>query len=886
MSVLCHLKRSTCLVAAGSLLAGLSSLPSFAQQSGRYIEEVVVTGTYIQRKSQFDSPSPLVVLGGEDLASQGYTSVSEMARYLTINNGSELYSDAFTQNFSTGTGNINLRGLGLSSTLVLVNGRRQTLSGAYSDDGDTFVDTNALMPMIMVERVEVLKDGAAALYGTDAVAGVVNFITRSDFRGFEVEGRFQTTTEDAQEDIDFGAIAGFGNEKAGIVASVSYLHRSELTAGQREFTRGTGISASGQPGSFFGLIPGNPTAPVIDPLCAQGINSSPNVIVPGAAINLPFDIGTCNFDFSEYYSLVPKEERWQGYATGNINFSDALELFLEGGFARNRAERSNTSSFPIAVTVPVPGNHPGNPFPDIIWPDNEARGFLGRVLGGNAPAAITNHDSDTYRLAGGLRGEFATRWNWEAAATYSRNEFFLDVEDVVTTRYLDALMGRGGPTGDMWFNPFGTALIATPDQVGVYNDPVVLDYIIQRATADATTSLWTAEAHVSGILADLPGGELGIAIGGQYRKEKMSYDWSDLYNQEAFLFLRGGPDFGGSRDVYAGFVELAIPILENLEIQAAARYEDYGGGVDTWDPKIAALWRPIPTVTLRGSFGTSFRAPSLFQTLGSQTSLVNINVAGNSIFRAARTTGNPDLVPQEADVWNAGLTWQPSDRFNASIDYWRFEYSNLITRENPQGVVDAALGGNPAAAAKIEFTPTGDIALINVDFINAPQVKTDGIDLSATYNWPLAGGGAISLSGTATYVLNYDAIDQNGQRFDGAGSRNFGTFVRSIPEWRANAFLTWASENSSLTAILRYIDSYHDNENDVRVDNHMTLDLQYSYSLRNLVGNSGESATTLTVGVINAFDNDIPRVNTFGGYDSKVHDPRGRLVYIGLKQGF
>src|SRR5690606_217964 len=115
-------------------------------------------------------------------------------------------------------------------------------------------------------------------------------------------------------------------------------------------------------------------------------------------------------------------------------------------------------------------------------------------------------------------------------------------------------------------------------------------------------------------------GELGIAVGGQYRKEKMSYDWSDLYNQEAFLFLRGGPDFGGSRDVYAGFVELAIPIVKNLEIQAAVRYEDYGGGVDTWDPKIAALFRPIPTVTLRGSFGTSFRAPSLFQTLGSQTS--------------------------------------------------------------------------------------------------------------------------------------------------------------------------------------------------------------------------------------------------------------------------
>ncbi|MDA5192635.1 TonB-dependent receptor plug domain-containing protein [Govanella unica] len=876
------------LISTAVFISSASAQPKPAAKNGTgddsaIIEQVLVTGTYIKRKSQLDSPAPLSIIDGADLAQQGFTSASDAARFMTINSGSELNSDAFTQNFSTGTANINLRGLGLSSTLVLINGRRQTLSSAYADDGDTFVDTNALMPLIMIDRIEVLKDGAAALYGTDAVAGVVNYITRNDFRGFEATARFQTTTQSSQRDVDLGLIGGWGNDKAQLVAALSYKRRSELLAADRDFTRGSGISASGQPGSVFGLVPGNPAFPAIDPGCAKGTNSIPHLLAPRPA-GLPFDIGTCDFDFSPYYSLVPKEERIQAYATGNIKFSDSVEFFAELGYSGNSALRSNAPSFPVASPEAVPGNHPGIPAAlRPLWPTSQPRLFLGRILGDAAGVSPSEHDSDTYRLVGGLRGDLTGTWSWETSVSYSKNRFFLMAEDVITSRYRAALNGHGGPDGNQWFNPFSTSIGATPDQIGIYNDPALIDYIVQPLTVHSSASLWTADARLSGSLLSLPAGDLGLAVGAQYRHEALAYDFNDAYNQQQFLFLVGGPNFKGSRDIQAGFVELAIPVINSFEIQAAARYEDYGHGVNTLDPKISALWRPLDSVTLRGSFGTAFRAPSLFQTLGSKTSLVNINMAGQSIFRAARTNGNLDLKPQNADVFNAGISWHPNSNFLASLDYWRFKYKNLIVQEDAQSIVKAALAGNAQAFSQLEYDGFNNLSMINVRYINAPSVTTDGIDMSASYTWPTAAG-FVRLAGDATYVFKYNAVDQFGTPFEGAGRRNYGTFARSIPQWRGNAYLTVNNGNHLATAVFRYIDSYIDNENNAKVGAYTTLDVQYSYSFSGLFGGSGGSA--ITMGAINILDRQAPHLDTFGGYDSKVHDPRGRLVYVEFKQGF
>jgi iron complex outermembrane receptor protein len=234
------------LTSAGVLAATAVAWPAAAQQSG--VEEIVVTGTYIRRQSQFDSPSPLSTLTNADLAATGANEVGRVLEDLTINTGSQNNPDAFTQNFTTGTSNVNLRGLGVSSTLVLVNSRRQTQSAVATDRGENFVDTSSLPPMIAFERIEVLKDGATALYGSEAVAGVVNFITRNTFEGFDLELGLQGVEGYPQQDAEISGLYGGGNDDTHVIVAFNYLDREPLSTYDRRLSGPTDdLSQAGNP---------------------------------------------------------------------------------------------------------------------------------------------------------------------------------------------------------------------------------------------------------------------------------------------------------------------------------------------------------------------------------------------------------------------------------------------------------------------------------------------------------------------------------------------------------------------------------------------------------------------------------------------------------------
>ncbi len=227
------------------------------------IEEVVVTGSYIKRLSQEDSISPITNMGREEINATGILTGQELMRWLPSNTGSENQADALTQGGTPGTANINLRGLGLGSTLVLINGRRQTVSSATANGGDTFVDINSLMPMIMLQNIEILKDGAAALYGSDAVAGVANYKTRDNFEGIEIRADYQATEDnDGHDDQEISLLFGTGNEQSSIVAGFSYFKRDELQLLERDLPRKT-TSTFGNPGSYVVLgapVAGSPPA--------------------------------------------------------------------------------------------------------------------------------------------------------------------------------------------------------------------------------------------------------------------------------------------------------------------------------------------------------------------------------------------------------------------------------------------------------------------------------------------------------------------------------------------------------------------------------------------------------------------------------------------------
>ena len=914
----------TALAVALALVAG----PAFGQQNGAApLEEVVVTGTYIRRQSQFDSPSPLVTIGRDDLAAVGVNEIGDLIEDLTINTGSQNNPDAFTQNASTGTSNVNLRGLGLDSTLVLLNGRRQTHSAVSTDRGESFVDTSSLPPMIAFDRIEVLKDGAAALYGSEAVAGVVNFITRSGFDGFELAMELQTIDDHPQEDVQLSGLYGIDLDATSFLFAFSVLDRTPLSTLDRRLSmRADDLSQAGQPGSFLvaslpanpayaavwtavfdsnrngvadalepslGLppVPGAPLPVFADPDCTTIAAQDPKII-PGIASSVPspggdIPIGLCQFDFGEYFSLVPEEDRASAFVELVHDHNDRTSSRVELHVASNRAERNNSPSFPFAAFPTVSAVHPDNPYGTDV-------NFIGRIIGAGGEATPSIHDSDTWRLAASVTSAINADWDFELGLTVSQNDYFVSAKDTLVDRFGLAIRGYGGlacdPRSGMpgvgdceYFNPFGSSLTGT----GTRNSPAMFDYLLGDFGFDSTNELTTLDGFVTGQFGELAGGAAGIAVGAQLRDEQLSYDYDENSNRNNFLFLLGNPDFSGGRDIAAVFVELSLPLSETLELQVAGRYEDYGGGVDSTDPKLSFLWRPNATVSLRGSLGTAFRAPSVYQAFGVQTSLqelIDPNV-GSPQFFPVRSQPDPSgqpLRPAESDVANLGLSWSITDRIEFSIDYWLFDYGQVIIQQNAQVILNAAAAGDPGAQAQVIRDPaTGLLLRVNSHYANASSLETDGFDVSILYETETADGSTFAVGADATLISSYELIDPQAGRIDGLGRRNFANFATSTPELRANAFVAWQRDNHGANVFLRYVDGYEDDQ--VRagqgpesfrpIGSFVTVDAQYSFRF------GLDSGPTISVGAINLLAEDPPHVATNGGYDSKVHDPRGRLLY-------
>ena len=787
----------------------------------------------------------VTVLERDDVTAFGAAHLTDAVQRITFNTGAEFNTDVFTQTLSAGTSNVNLRGLGLGSTLVLVNGRRQTVSGAVADDGSSFVDLNATLPAILLDRVEVLKDGASALYGTDAVAGVVNLKPRTSLDGWEVSLDAGATTQSWQNDTTLQAAWGGTLGQGSLLAGFSYLHRSALQTTDRDFSLTGGVSGTGQPGAFILQAPspvfpdapfGPGAASVIDPGC-----ETPSETEPGSGL------GRCLFSFLPFYQLVPEEDRINGALLAELPVG-AATVSADIGFALNRLDRTTSPSFPILTPPLVPADNPGNVFGvDAL--------FIGRPLGtGFNPV---EHDSDTYRLGTGVSGPVGS-WTYDVQLGFSRNQFYVGIQNAIADRFEAALNGRGGPNNDQFFDPFA----------GAVNDPAVIDDFLGLNTSEFTTALFTAEAVLRGSL-----GPVAVAAGAQLRRETSRGEFDQIFNDERFLFFIGGPDFDDARTIGAGFVEAVWPVSDSFDLQVALRHEDYGSGLSSTDPKVAASWRATDWLAVSGSFSTAFKAPSVFQTSSSQTVQQNIidPVNGSQVFRAVRTVGSDDLAPEQADVWTAQINLTPVDTLSFTAGYWRFEYTDLIVKDSAQAIVDA----DPFDPRVVRAA--GEIVRVDAGFINAPSVLTDGFDLTLN-----ATHAAFSLSAEATYINRYRLQASEGEPAqDVAGSRNFRTLARSLPKWRANVSGRWADGPFAAAAFVRYISGYADDQSGGQIGRHVTLDVEGSVILSERFG-----GPRLTLGATNITDEDPPFVATTLGFDTKVHDPRGRVVFLRVVSGF
>lgn len=885
---------SSCRRLALLLLASTAAMPlpvlaaqadqGAAAASNDLGEEIVVTGSLIKQSS---TPSPTDVVSAQTIETRGIVNASELVRAVAANAGSESQVDSLNQTLTAGTAQFNLRNLGLGSTLVLLNGRRQTLSAVASIDGSTFVDINSLVPLIAIQRIETVKDGGAATYGSDAVAGVVNFITRKSVDGLEMNARAYFM--DGAQQYSIEGLTGFSLGGGDLVLAASYYESTRLATYDRPFSRARtfgrpswhSVSSYGQPGSYF--VPSQNRF-VPDPNCT-------NAAFPDSYRNSPADT-FCRFDFSDFYDLLPKEQRAQAFASYNVDLGGSTTLTLEGAYAYTNSETTSSPSFPILSISPVvPASNPYNPFGENVL-------FRGRTRGAEFGPTITINRYNTFRLAAALEGKLSDSWRWTTAATYSQQTVLYDKEDTIASRLTAALNGLGGPgcnaaTGTagvgacQYFNPFGTAIL-NPAQA---NSPQLMDWLFGSTDMHGKSSLVTAEGVLSGDLFQYSGGTVAGAFGVQYRGSTFRHNWGDLVNAGELITLGQAPDFSGRQDIYSAFGELRIPFGELVEAQVSGRYEKYKSSFSNFSPKFALLARPADWLSLRGSYGKAFRAPSIYQTVAVQSSQPSVSDGGTFVFVNTQATGNPNLRPEKSTNYNLGFTFKPARQIDLSLDYYSFDYQDLIVKENPQVIInqeraDTAAGlTNTPAQQRVVRDPLGALRLVKINFINASAVKTKGLDLAANFGFD-TGVGHFALNAQWNHIINYRIqIAPGSPVIDGAGSVNFNNLGRSLPRDRVEYGVNWSSGRHSVNMLGHYVSGYTNDRTGItetRIKSWNTFDLQYILDLDGVIGKS----TRLTVGAINVFDRDPPLAQLNLGFDPIVHDPRGRVIYISIGQKF
>ncbi len=808
------------------------------------------------------------VYDDEMLRDAGLRDIRDLVGVLAINAGSENNSDNLTQNYTVGTANLNLRGLGVASTLVLLNGRRQVLSAVQTDGGSSFVDLAALVPMLAVDRVEILKDGASAIYGSEAVAGVANFITRQGFDGAEFQAEYRSRSGNgSQRDVSLDGVVGGDLGDTSYLLAASYLDRTSLLLGEVDWLRPS-TSGFGNPASFNVPSLGRTVA---DSGCAR-YEGLPQDLAGGGSL--------CRFDYGPQITAVPTEQRTQAWGRIDRRMNETIRMWAEFGYARNDISREVSPSFPVLNTPLVPAAHPGNPWGEDVY-------FQGRPYGFGHPPELNYYRHDTARFAVGAEGRLSGSTGWDVSVVHAVNDALLNPRDVIAANFQAALLGFGGdgcdtsPTapapavagqgGCLFFNPFSSNFEAGPGDV-LHNSAELRDFIIGDYFGDGEAHLTAVELNFTG---DLPALRGAYAAGAQIRRQTLDYAYDSITRHDGFAFLIGNANFAAHDDVYAAYGEIWVPLSARTELTGALRVEDYGAGTgDTADPKLTLLIRPSDALSLRGSFSTSFRAPSPFQTNGVQTNFTNIlDHDGSRTFAGRRTVGDRNLQPETSEALNVGISWRDGASLSVDADLWRYTFEDVLRKENAQAIVN-----EDPFDPRVERTSAGTISIINVAFINADRIETMGIDLAVRTSFR-ARAGTISAWAELTRLLAYDVTDA-GLEIDALGKLNRANVGAPNQRFRAAGGLHWTRGGVGIDALLRHIGGYDDDAGG-SIGGFTTLDLAVAWPLGARPGRT--VATTLTLGAANVLDEDPPYVDIAGSYDPRSADPRGRRLYLSVR---
>ena len=901
------------------LLGGPASLQALADppatgapgtDSGPQVPLVLVTGTRIKR-TDTQTSAPIQVITREDIERSGMRTLSDVVRGLTADNNGTI-SLGNISGFAQGASGVALRGLAVNATLVLINGRRMVSYGLADDGQRTFVNLSAI-PLDVVDRIEVLKDGASAIYGSDAIAGVVNIILRDQFQGLSTQAGYAVTEYGDGGMPHVSVTAGHGNLASdgynGFI-NVEASHQDAMYASDRGDRKWIGNGdlrpygydlAAGGSGPNIGGWFDNSTGVVLSNRYGAVSNASlatPQWIqLPGcqSQITLPAGVGGCAFDrVKETGAIMPSEDKLNIYMRGTMRVSDGLNPYVELGRFRSDTKSpwvlgytSANESWPDPATnsvvnnaiLPLPASHPDNPLGV-----NADLSYLFTQFG---PRTFDD-DSIVYRALIGTQGKLG-EWDYDTGVLYAHDTTERTITGYVRNSVLQAGLNGTGPYGYY--------------RLGVnadLNSAAFLQALSPTLSTDNTAGLTLVDFKASREWGGLlPGGPLGLSVGTEYRRESLNAPPMP-YSTSGDLIGWGYYVYGGVQTVFSGFAEAVAPVTRSLTFDAAFRVDEVRGTGTSATPKLGFTWKPWQQLTLRGTYSEGYRAPNPAEIgANNQFSGVLAIPASSSVLGIYRNTGNPDLKPERSRTFTVGPVLEPWQFARLGINFWWLERTNEINGVDPFAIAAGASGWPHATVVRDAL---GDVLFVSSPFENNSRSRLRGIDFDASERWELGSIGTLSAKLSWAYLGSFEKTFTGGTTYQYAGTHGPEAVSgdTGTPQNKGNLSVTWERNAVAVTASIKFVSSFLNMDHigatcdssfadgspaptGCRIGSFTTVDLRGSYR--------PTQHATVYLSITNLFDRIAPLDPS--GYINLNFDPSmhldgaiGRTFSVGFKYDF
>ena len=870
-------------------LGAVISLPAMAQD-----QRVEITGSNI-RRAQAETASPVQVITKQDIDQAGKGTVAEYLQTLT-SDGQGSVPFTYGRGFSGGTSSgISLRGLGANATLVLVNGRR-VASAVLADDAQrSYTDLNQI-PLEAVEKIEVLKDGASSIYGSDAVAGVVNIILKKSFIGTVAKVSYGVSQEGDGNEPRVALTHGFGDlgrDGYNMLLNVELGKKDPIYYRDRAGRASVGVSAIGQPqwgfnpnagpGNNIGRYGGQGTIPVAANLTGR-VNNSANASFignvrnpfgsndPTAADYSPFALnyysrsdpagvgftrtfaaagtyclantnlpqnnaagGCINDQRQSVNQIQPKQETASFFGRFSKQIGADIEGFLELGYYASKSRVDGLSPNPAgaffrpdgtvvsqAAVTQLGASHPDNPYfgtaARLVYNPQFDTGISG-----------TDSQSHSTRVVAGLKGTVSA-WDFDTGVAFSEVKQTDTSTKNINWRVKNALLN---PTAAnvAAATAFSSSYASLPagsywrigENAGL-NSAAVYDALLSNKQREGYSRQYGADIKVSREFGKLDGGPIGVAFGAEARHEANNLPFYDGQGDFIGLSLTA---YGGKRDVMAAYSEVLLPITQQLELNAALRFDDYSDAGKSWTPKVGVKFRPLNNLAMRATYSRGFRAPSSSENSAASVAAFGGAVVNDNARCAALTAagvpaatvtancigiaptfvqrGNPNLESEKSESATLGLVWDITPKSSITADLWQIKRKGLPVIEDTQSAIDAGHLVRDPATSLAPGDP-GGILSASVLYVNAAQSLTRGLDIEAKHRMDLGAMGRLTAGLTWTHMFTQRVIDLDGTKHDYAGTHGNCDVTNCIgsPKDRISFATTWEMNQWRLGANLNY----------------------------------------------------------------------------------